>query len=152
MLSGRAFMAEERFSDALDHYDRALAIAATTQAAEAQKTAAKLEKAVCLAETGDVDEGVRMAREVIGGAGPEEAELHAKAYNALGRCQTKAGETKEALFAYLHVDVLYNAIPDEHAEALANLTTLWPAVGEPDRGREAKALLEERYPNYHQAN
>ena len=92
-----------------------------------------------------------MAREVIGQASPEEAELHAKAYNTLGFCQMKAGETKEALFAYLHVDVLYNAISEEHAEALSNLTTLWAAVGEPGRASEAEALLEERYPNYRRA-
>jgi hypothetical protein len=88
---------------------------------------------------------------VIGRVGPEEAELHAKAYNALGYCQAKAGETKEALFAYLHVDILYNAIPDEHAKALASLVSLWAAVGKPDRAREAEALLEERYPNYQRA-
>ncbi len=151
LLAGKAFMGEERFADALTHYDEALAISATTGAAEAQQTAAKLEKAICLAETGDIGQGVKMALEVIGEASPEEAALHAKAYNTLGYCQTKAGETKEALFAYLHVDVLYNAISDEHAEALTNLTTLWAAVGEPGRAREAEALLEERYPDYDRA-
>ena len=47
--------------------------------------------------------------------------------------------------------MIYNAIPDEHAKALASLATLWSDVGDPGRAREAESLLEERYPNYHKA-
>ena len=148
VLAGRAYQMEGRFSDALGRYDQALAIPATTPTAKAQTTEAKLDRAVCLAETGDVDQGVRIINELLGRASPDKAALHAKAYNALGYCQKKAGKNKEALFAYLHVDVLYNAFPEAHAEALANLAVLWAAIGEPGRAREAETLLRERYPNH----
>ena len=91
--------------------------------AQNQKLSATFGKAISLAETGNVDEAVGTSRKVIQDADPEEKELHARAYIALGKCYEKGGQTKGALLAYLHVDVLYATVPEAHAEALAHLAT-----------------------------
>jgi hypothetical protein len=57
----------------------------------------------------------------------------------------KAGRTKEALLAFLHVDVLYFTTPEAHAEALANLAELWEEVQKPERAVKARQVLQERY-------
>ena len=88
-----------------------------------------------------------MVEQVIKDADPEQKELHARAYNALGSCYQRAGQAKDALLAYLHVDVLYSSVPDAHAEALANLATLWRSIGQESRAREARQVLEQRYAN-----
>ena len=76
---------------------------------------------------------------------PEQKELQARAYNALGDSYQRAGRTKDALLAFLHVDVLYSTVPDAHAEALSHLATLWDAVGQADAARQARQTLNEQY-------
>lgn len=76
---------------------------------------------------------------------PEQKELQARAYNNLGNSYEQAGRTKDALLAYLHVDVLYSTVPDAHAEALSHLATLWDSVGQSNRAREAKQMLTDKY-------
>ena len=49
--------------------------------------------------------------------------------------------------AFLHVDLLYARYGDLHAEALANLATLWADVDKPERADQARALLREKYPS-----
>ena len=95
----------------------------------------------------DADGAIKLVEQVIADAAPEEAELHARAYNALGACyQKKPDAAKDALLAYLHVDVLYNTLPEEHAEALFHLANLWDKVGNAEEARRARANLTERYP------
>ena len=66
-----------------------------------------------------------MIEQMIQDTDPEQKELQARAYNALGDCYERAGRTKDALLAFLHVDVLYSTVPDAHAEALSHLVKLW---------------------------
>jgi hypothetical protein len=47
--------------------------------------------------------------------------------------------------AFLHVDVLYSTVPEAHAEALAHLVPLWQAIGQADRARESRELLQQKY-------
>ena len=77
-----------------------------------------------------------MIEKIIQDADPQQRELHARAYNALGTCYEKAKQNKEALLAFLHVDVLYNTVPEAHAEALSHLVPLWHELGQDDRSRE----------------
>ena len=86
-----------------------------------------------------------MIHEVIRDADPEDSELHAIAYNALGQCYRQADKPKEALLAFLHVDVLYSSIPAAHVEALENLAALWTSFGQAGRAREARGLLRDQY-------
>jgi tetratricopeptide (TPR) repeat protein len=145
VLVGRTLQAQGKHAEAIQQFDAALAMTDGGADAENQRLAATLGKAVSLAETGGVEEAVNTIEKVIHDADPQQKELHARAYNALGRCYEKAGKTKDALLAYLHVDVLYNNVPEAHAEALAHLAPLWKAIGQEERAREARQSLEERY-------
>ncbi|MEX2308468.1 MAG: tetratricopeptide repeat protein [Pirellulales bacterium] len=142
---GRSLQAQGKHPVAVQQFDAALAITDDSADSQNQRLAATLGKAVSLAETGGIDDAVKIIEKVIHDADPQQKELHARAYNALGRCYEKAGKTKDALLAYLHVDVLYNNVPEAHAEALAQLAPLWKAIGQDERARESRQLLEERY-------
>jgi tetratricopeptide (TPR) repeat protein len=144
---GRTLQAQGKHAEAIQQFDAALATAGEGAEAGEQKLAATLGKAVSMAETGGGSEAVGMIEKIIQDANPEQKELHARAYNALGSCYEKAGQTKDALLAYLHVDVLYNTVPEAHAEALANLAPLWQAVGQEEQARQARQILQERYGN-----
>jgi hypothetical protein len=72
--------------------------------------------------------------------------LLAAAYNALGACHLQAGQSKDALFAYLHTDLLYRRAGEPHAEALFHLSSLWEEIGQEGEARQARAMLKELYP------
>ncbi len=142
---GRSLQAQKQHAEAVKQFDAALALADDSADAQRQKLSATLGKAVSLAETGNVDESIGIIEKVIQDADPEQKELHARAYNALGACYERADKKKEALLAFLHVDVIYQTVPDAHAEALSHLIPLWQAIGQEERSREARQTLQDRY-------
>jgi len=145
VLIGRTLQGRGKHAEAIAEFDKVLAMPGEGDDVESQKLVATLGKAESLSAMGQVDEAVTMIERVIQDADPEQKELHARAYNALGRCYEQAGKTKDALLAYLHVDVLYNTVPDAHAEALSHLVPLWQAIGQGERARETRQTLEEKY-------
>jgi tetratricopeptide (TPR) repeat protein len=142
---GRGWQAQGQHANAIKQFDIVLETAGNGSDAQNQKLAATLGKAISMAETGELNAAVGMIEQVIQNADPEQKELHARAYLALGSCYQRAGQTKDALLAYLHVDVLYNSVPEAHAEALAHLVTLFRAIGQEAQARESKQVLEQRY-------
>jgi tetratricopeptide (TPR) repeat protein len=142
---GRSLQAQKKHPEAIKQFEAALAIDDDSPDGQKQKLAATLGKAVSLAESGKEDEAVGTIEKIIQDADPTEKELQARAHNALGACYEKAGRNKDALFSYLYVDVVYNTVPDSHAEALARLATLWKAVGQEERSREARKMLQDKY-------
>jgi tetratricopeptide (TPR) repeat protein len=143
---GRSLQAQNKHAEAIQQFDSALAITDDGGAdAQNQKQAATLGKAVSLAETAKVDEAVGIIEKIIENSDPQQKDLQARAYNALGGCYEKGKKDKDALLAFLHVDVLYNTVPDAHAEALAHLVPLWKAVGQEERSREAREQLLQKY-------
>jgi tetratricopeptide (TPR) repeat protein len=142
---GRSLQAQGKHAEAIKQFDAAMATGGSSAEVENERLSATLGKAVSLAETGSADQAVGIIEKVIHDADPKQKELHARAYNALGACYEKAGKSKDALLAFLHVDVLYNTVPEAHAEALSHLTTLWKAIGQDERARESRQLLDERY-------
>src|SRR3954468_19477716 len=102
---GRSLQAQGKHAEAIQQFDAALAMPEDGGAdAQNQKLSATLGKAVSLAEGGKGDDAVKIIQKVIQDADPQEKELHARAYNALGNCYEKSKQTKEALFAFLRVD------------------------------------------------
>jgi len=142
---GRSLQAQNKPADAIKQFDAALAVVDDTPESQKQKLAATLGKAVSLAESGKGDEAVTTIEKIIQDADPSDKELQARAHNALGTCYEKAGRKKDALFSFLYVDVIYNTIPEAHAEALSHLTALWKAVGQDERSREARQMLLDKY-------
>ena len=149
VLEGRVLEAQGKFPEAIAKFDAVIGNAVDSPEATRQKAFARVGKALGLAETGKPDDGVKIVQEIIGKndeKDPQNWELFGRAYNALGRCHVKANRTKEALSAYLFVDLLYSsASPDVHAESLYFLTKLWPQVNHSDRGVAARSVLTERY-------
>lgn len=145
VAAGRSLQAQGKQAEAIAQFDSALAMATESLDAQSQKLAATLGKAISLAESDKIDEAVSSIEKVIQDADPEQKELHARAYNALGSCYEKGDRKKDALIAFLHVDIVYSSVPDAHAEALSHLAPLWQAVGQEERAREARQTLKEKY-------
>lgn len=148
VAKGRALRTQKKFDAAQQAFESAL----STQAADddplaaAVRRTATLGKAACLADLSQYEEAIGLAEEVINGAASaEDAAIHAEAYTTLGNCYRKAGQPKDALLAFLHVDLLYPSFPRQHAEALANLTDLWTELGQRQRAQEASQILQQRY-------
>ena len=116
-----------------------------TPDARRQKRFAAIGRAICLTESGSLDEGRSLIEKIIADNDPQDTELFGRAYNALGRYHLRADQPKDALLAYLHVDVLFYSEPDVHAESLFNLSNLWKSVDRADRAQAARNLLADRY-------
>ncbi|MBL8809245.1 MAG: tetratricopeptide repeat protein [Planctomycetaceae bacterium] len=106
-----------------------------------------LGKAMCQKAQGQADEAVKTLDEVISKATESETETLAEAWVLKGDSLREKGQPKDALMAYLHVDVLYSSEPAAHAEALYHLAALWGPAGRQDRADSAHAKLVEKYPN-----
>jgi tetratricopeptide (TPR) repeat protein len=144
---GRILQTQDKHAEAIQQFDTVLAMSDDSESAKAQKLSATLGKAVSLAASGQVEDAAKSIEDVIQNADPEQKELQARAYNALGNCYEKAGKSTDALLAFLHVDLLYSTVPEAHAEALSHLIPLWQAVGQEARAREARQTLQEKYAN-----
>ena len=145
VAAGRALLSQGKPREAAAAFDKVLATEAEGDSAQAQRTAATLGKASALVALKKPDEAIAIVEEIIQKGDPEDAPLMARAYNVLGTAQRQAGRIKEALLAFLHVDILYSSVPDAHAEALANLAELWEQVHKTDRANRARQTLEEQY-------
>ena len=145
MSEALAMIAQGDFAGAQQKYETVLAAKSDTKEAKRQRLFAEVGKARCLAETGAAEKGIAMIEEIIDKNDAEDKELFGRAYNALGDCLLKAGKPKDALMAYLHVDLLFYSYPEIHAEALYHLTQLWQQVENNDRSVAARKLLDQRY-------
>ncbi len=144
---GRALLAQGKIDEAQSAFDRVIAAKAEDTLAQSQRTLAKLGKAGALVALKKPDEAINMVEDILKTADPESAPLLARAYNILGTAHRQAGRAKEALLAFLHVDLLYPSVPDAHAESLANLADLWEQVHKSERANRARKTLEEEYPD-----
>jgi tetratricopeptide (TPR) repeat protein len=146
VATGRALLNQGKVDEALAAFDKVLATTAEGDSAQQQRLAATLGKAAALVASKKSDEAITIVDGFLEKADPENAPLMARAYNILGTAQRQAGHVKEALLAFLHVDILYASAHDAHAEALANLAELWEQVHKTERANRARKTLEELYP------
>lgn len=146
VLEGNALLAQEKYTEAGAKYQMVITANLNTPLATRQKEFASLGKAKCLGKLDKADEGITLCDKIIANSDSRDGELFSRAYNALGACQLAAGNDKDALLAYLHVDLLFYQDPSQHAEALYHLIALWKAENEADRALKARALLKSRYP------
>lgn len=146
MLQGRALVGQKKYSEAEARFDEVLASSEKGEKVEALKLSATLGKAEAQAGAGKGEQAIEAIERIIAAANPEDREVHARAYNVLGTCYRAAGKKQESLLAFLHVDLLYSQFPAQHAEALANLATLWAETDKPDRAAQAQSALKEKYP------
>ncbi|MBW8884757.1 MAG: tetratricopeptide repeat protein [Planctomycetia bacterium] len=143
--SGRALIGEKQYDQAMEKFKAVLSSDLSSAEAIRQKNLATVGRAICLVETGKVDEAMTMLKDLIDKNDPQDAVLFARAYNALGRCYLKQNKPKDAVLALLHTDLLFYADADAHAEALYHLSKLWSDINKSDRAVAARNTLRERY-------
>jgi tetratricopeptide (TPR) repeat protein len=140
-------LAQGKADEAMAEYDAAIKLAGNEKASQPQKRAAELGKAKCLSLQGKHDAAIAMVLQIIKDSSPEEKELLSRAYNVLGSAyRGMSGREQDALIQFLTVDLVYNTLPDSHAEALFNLGELWDKGSNPERAREARQNLKAAYP------
>ncbi|MGD0899518.1 MAG: hypothetical protein ABR915_16925 [Thermoguttaceae bacterium] len=144
---GRALLAQGKAAEASKAFDEAIGGEGAGGLAEAQRMAAKVGKARCLAAANKLDEAIKSLENIIANADADDADLHALAYNALGTTLRQARKPQEALFAFLHVDLLYSSNGESHAEALANLEQLFNELHKPEHAHRVRQTLNELYKN-----
>ena len=146
VLQASAMLGQGKYAEAKTKFDDVVASPLDDPAAQEQKRQAMVGQALCLAETGDPAAGIKLVQQVIGSNEPQQnPALFGRAYNSLGRCYLKSNKPKDALLAYLHVDVLFYQDPETHAEALYYLTKLWTDVKKSERAIQSRTLLQSRY-------
>ena len=112
----------------------------------ARKRDAVLAKAEALAGLKKYGEAEALVRSVIKGAPPEDASTQAIAHNTLGDCLRAAGKPKDALFAYLHTDLLFSKDKEEHARALVQIAQIYRELKQTTRADEIIERLKQDYP------
>ena len=146
VLEGNALLAQEKYTEAGAKYQMVITANLNTPLASRQKEFAALGKAKCLGNLNKATEGIKLCENIIANSDSRDGELFSRAYNALGACHLAAGKEKDALLAYLHVDLLFYQDPSQHAEALYHLIDLWKTENEADRALKSRSLLKSRYP------
>ncbi len=141
---GKLLQLEGKADEAVTAFDKV--IAGATPAEETQRQEALLGKAKVLTAQMKYPDASTLLDEVLAKSNPDEIALQAEAYVRQGDCFEAQNKTKEALLAYLHVDVLFPQEAGLHAESLYHLSKLWQKDGKKDRAEESRARLEELYP------
>ncbi len=144
ILLGRVLMAENRLEEAVRTFDSAIEKAGAEDSTGRYQ--AMLGKARGLIAQNHPSEALAILTEVLDKAPAEDSALQAEAYALQGNCLEALNKFKEAVLAYLHVDVLFSRESAYHAEALYHLAKLWKVVQHPDRAAESQAKLEGQYP------
>jgi hypothetical protein len=103
--------------------------------------------ATCHQRQNQFQEAAKELDLIIKEAPATDSKTMGEAYLRKGDNLLAAGQKKDALLAYLHVDVLFSGEKDLHAEALYHLSTLWNEVAQPGRAADARAKLTADYPN-----
>lgn len=142
---GRSYLAEGKIPEASASFKVVLSTPDTTPGVQGYKLAATLGEARCLAAAKKLPEATAMIEKVIQQADSEDSQLLAEAYNALGASYRASDRPKDALLAFLHVDLVYFNSPQNHIEALQNLVELWNEQQMPERSAEAARVLRDRY-------
>jgi tetratricopeptide (TPR) repeat protein len=146
LLVGRTYQAEGDHAKAQAEFAKVLASTEAGDQIAPLKLAATLDGSVSQAAAGQVKEATAAIGDIIAKAQPEDGELLARAYNALGDCYLQSNDPRGALFAFLHVDLLYSQDAEAHAKALHELIPLWKNVGRDSRSQETAQKLAEKYP------
>lgn len=144
---GRIQMAEGNADEAVRSFDAAIASAGNSPGEQARKYDAMLGKARALSAQSKHEEALAVLDEVTGKAPATETALQAEAYVLQGNSLQALNRNKEAVLAYLHVDLLFPRETAFHAESLYHLARLWKTVQSPERGLDAEAKLTAAYPN-----
>lgn len=141
---GWAYLEAKKMSEAEKAFDQVISLQVSGD--DTPKLLAIIGKARCLIAQGQTDQAISMIQDILKRPDlVENAEVMGRAYTALGLAYRQAGQIKQAIMAFLHVDLIYFRDAPSHIEALQNLVQLWPQVQHPERAAEAARVLKEQY-------
>lgn len=143
VLKARVLAGKGKKEEALQALDK---LTSTAPKGSARYDEARLARGELLAAAGQFAEAEKTIREVIAETPPEKGDFQAQAHNALGDCLRSAGKQKDALFAYLETDILYDQDKEQHARALFQIAQLWRDLKQPARADEVMGRLRQQYP------
>lgn len=144
---GQALMMEDKHAEAIKVFEQVDQVDNAADYALQGKAIARCLRAQALAFAGKPDEARQIALDIIRNTDARNSILFGHAYNALGASHLEKGELKDAARAYLHTDLLFTTDPDAHAQALYQLTRIWPQLERSDRAVEARQKIRDRYRN-----
>jgi tetratricopeptide (TPR) repeat protein len=147
IASGRILMGENKLDEAVGNFDEAAGAAGSTPAEQARRYEALLGKARALSSQGKQAEALAVVDEVTQKAPADDTAVQAEAYVLQGNALQALGRIKEAVLAYLHVDILFPRETAYHAESLYHLSRLWKQIQFPERGLDAQGKLQQSYAN-----
>lgn len=145
IASGRLLLKENKLDEAAAEYDAVLGMTPEGPVEESQRQEAVLGKARILIAQKKYDDSLKLLDEVIDKAAADDSKVNAEAFLRKGDCLREKGDDKDALLAYLHVDVLFASEKPLHAEALFRLSQLWDKVGSKARADDARDRLRSDY-------
>ncbi len=147
IAEGRLLLKKDNFAQAQSLFQTVASQPAKTDAEKSRQYEARLGIATCFQRQNQFDKAAAQLDQVIKEAPPTDAKTMAEAYLRKGDNLLAAGQKKDALLAYLHVDVLFSGEKDLHAEALYHLASLWNEDAHPERAADARVKLTTDYPN-----
>ena len=149
LARARLLLKQENTAEALREFDAVAAMPAQGPSEEARKNEALLGKAVCLQRSGQHQQALEVFDMVIDRLPADQTRLQAECYVRQGDSYRALNQTKAAILAYLHVEVLaqLRKESDLHAEALYRLAQLLKIDGQDARSAELAGRLETLYPN-----
>lgn len=140
-------LSQGKVDPAMAEYEAAVTLAGSEKDSLPQRRNAELGKAKCLSLKGKHEPSIAAVLQLIKDSDPEDKEFLSRAYTVLGGVyRAMGGKDQDALISYLTVDLVYNVLPESHAEALFNLGELWERGSNPERSREARQSLKSSYP------
>ena len=147
IATGRILIGEGKPDEAVAAFDEAIRLAGDTDAEKARRYEAMLGKARTLIQQSRPEEALKDLDEVTTKAPADDTPIQAEAYVLQGNALQALNRNKEAVLAYLHVDILFPREAGHHAESLYHMARLWKTVQSPERGLEAEDKLKAAYPN-----
>jgi tetratricopeptide (TPR) repeat protein len=145
IASGKLLLSQDKLDEAAAEYEAVVSQKVDGAAEESVRQEAVLGKSRIMIAQKKFDDALKLLEEVIAKAPADDVKVNAEAFLRQGDCLREQGNDKDALLAYLHVDVLFRSEKAVHAEALFRLSQLWDKVGQKTRGEEARELLRSDY-------
>lgn len=139
-------------TEARTRFQQLTGLTSSSAAVSRLKSLAEVGSALCDARDGKPQQALDQLKQMVIKYDSTDQELFARIYNAQGACYIALEKPSQALLAYLRIDLLFFTEAESHAEALYQLTQLWPKAGEPSRATETRARLVSQYASSAWAN
>lgn len=137
VLSARALIRGKKLAEA---EKRLQVILQSLPPEDPQAVRARIHLAECMGASNKLDEAVQVLEELI--AKTSDNELKALAFNTLGDCNRYNNKVKEAVWAYLHVDILFHQDKREHTRAIEQLAKLFDELGDKTKAKQYQDKLK----------